>query len=204
MCQKTKREESPPKDQSTINTRYPRREKKHPPHLSDYEVHQFEVKIMNSVDFCYTFSGFPQSYTEAIESNESKYWQKAMEEEMASLKENDTYTLTPLPSGKQAVGGRWVYTIKECANGSKSYKARFVAKGYSQKEGLDYHETFAPTAQLTSVRVVMQLAAQNGLMLHQMDVKTAYLNAPIDCELYLEQPEGLRPRLKMGSNYFAD
>ena len=105
MSENKKREEIPPTDQSTINTRYPRREKKPPPHLSDYEVYQFEDKIMNSVDFCYTFSGFPQSYKEAIESNESKHWQKAMEEEMASLKENDTYTLTPLPSGKQAVGG---------------------------------------------------------------------------------------------------
>ena len=134
---------------------------------------------MNSVDFCYTFSGFPQSYKEAIESNESKHWQKAMEEEMASLKENDTYTLTPLPSGKQAVGGRWVYTIKECANGSKSYKARFVAKGYSQKEGLDYHETFAPTAQLTSVRVVMQLAAQTVLCCTKWMLKRHTLTHPL-------------------------
>ena len=108
VSENKKREEIPPTDQSTINTRYPRREKKPPSHLSDYEVYQFEDKIMNSVDFCYTFSGFPQSYKEAIESNESKHWQKAMEEEMASLKENDTYTLIPLPSGKQAVGGRWV------------------------------------------------------------------------------------------------
>ena len=115
-----------------------------------------------------------------------------------------THTLTPLPSGKQAVGRRWVYTIKECANGSKSYKARFVAKGYSQKEGLDYyHETFAPTAQLTSVRVVMQLAAQNGLMLHQMDIKTAYLNAPIDCEIYLEQPEGFEAKTENGEQLFC-
>ena len=92
VSENKKREEIAPTDQSTINTRYPRREKKPPPHLSDYEVHQLEDKnlIMNSVDFCYTFSGFPQSYKEAIESNESKYWQKAMEEEMASLKENDT------------------------------------------------------------------------------------------------------------------
>ena len=85
-----------------------------------------------------------------------------MNEEIDSCKENDTYTLTPLPNGKQAVGGRWVYTMKENANGSKSYKARYVAKGYSQIEGQDYHETFSPTAQLTSVRVLMQLAAQNN------------------------------------------
>ena len=65
-----------------------------------------------------------------------------------------------------------------------------MAKGYSQKMGVDYGETFSPTANLTSVRVLMQKAAQENLILHQMDVKTAYLNAPIDCEIYMEQPEG--------------
>jgi len=65
-----------------------------------------------------------------------------------------------------------------------------VAKGYSQVKDVDYQDTFAPTANFTSVRVLMQLAAQHDLVLHQMDVKTAYLNAPIDCETFIEQPEG--------------
>lgn len=73
---------------------------------------------------------------------------------------------------------------------SDKYKARYVAKGYSQKYGVDYEETFSPTANMTSVRVLMQKAAQENLILHQMDVKTAYLHAPIDCDIYLEQPEG--------------
>ena len=70
------------------------------------------------------------------------------------------------------------------------YKARFVAKGFSQVPGLDYHETFSPTARLTSLRMLLQLAVQENLLIHQMDVKTAYLHADIDCEIYLEQPEG--------------
>lgn len=69
-------------------------------------------------------------------------------------------------------------------------KACFVAKGYSQKHGIDFKETFSPTANMTSVRVLMQKAVQENLLLHQMDVKTAYPHAPIDCELYVEQPEG--------------
>ena len=83
-----------------------------------------------------------------------------------------------------------MYTVKEKGDGSNLYKARFVAKGYSQVEGVDYTETFAPPANLTSVRAVMQLAAQHDLVLHQMDVKSAYLNAPIDCEVFMEQAEG--------------
>ena len=75
-------------------------------------------------------------------------------------------------------------------NNEEQFKARYVAKGYSQVHDIDYHETFSPTARVTSIRMLMQLAAQYDLTVHQMDVKTAYLNAPIDCELYVEQPEG--------------
>ena len=117
-----------------------------------------------------------------------------MDEEMHSLKENNKFTLTNLPEGKKAVGGRWVYAIKTDVDGSEKYKARYVAKGYSQKMGVDYEETFSPTANMTSVRVLVQKAAQENFILHQMDVKTAYLNAPIDCEIYMEQPEGYEVR----------
>ena len=113
-----------------------------------------------------------------------------MDEEMQSLEENQTFTLTKLPEGRKTLGGRWVYSIKEGGDGCEQYKARFVAKGYSQREGIDYGETFSPTANMTSVRVVMQKAAQENLVIHQMDVKTAYLHAPIDREMYMEQPEG--------------
>ena len=72
---------------------------------------------------------------------------------MQSLRENDTFTLTSLPEGKCAAGGRWVYAIKSKVDGSDKYKARCGAKGYSQKMGVDYEETFSPTANLTSVSV---------------------------------------------------
>ena len=85
-----------------------------------------------------------------------------------------------------------MYTIKEGSDGAKTYKARYVAKGYSQVRGVDYQETFAPTANLTSVRALLQIAAQHDLILHQMDVKTAFLNAPIDFEIYMDQAEGFK------------
>ena len=113
-----------------------------------------------------------------------------MSEELNALWDNETYELTPLPEGRTSVGGKWVYAVKLGPNGEEKYKARFVAKGYSRAPGIDYHETFSPTARISSVRMLMQLAVQEGMVVHQMDVKTAYLNAPIDCELYMEQPEG--------------
>ena len=73
-----------------------------------------------------------------------------------------------------------------------------MAKGYSQTKGVDYNETFSPTANMTSIRVLLQLAAQHELILHQMDVKTAYLNVPIDCEIYIDQPEGFQIENKNG------
>ena len=83
-----------------------------------------------------------------------------------------------------------MYAVKHGQDGDVKFKARFVAKGYSQQANVDYHQTFSPTAHITSVRMLQQLSVEHGLTVHQMDVKSAYLNADIDCELYVEQPEG--------------
>jgi len=77
---------------------------------------------------------------------------------MMSLTENDTFTVTQLPEGRTAVGGRWVYSVKLGSDTTETFKARYVAKGYNQVQGIDYHETFAPTARITSVRVLLQIA----------------------------------------------
>ena len=100
--------------------------------------------------------------------------------------------MTNLPEGKKTVGIKWVYTSKENPDGSKTYKARFVARGFSQKKGIDYRETFSPTANITSIRILMQMVVQYDLIVHQVDVKTVYLHAPIDYEIFVEQPEGFK------------
>ena len=87
--------------------------------------------------------------------------------------------------------------MKNGPNGEETHKARHVAFGYSQVAEIDYQETFAPTARMSSVRMLMQLAVQNNVIAHQMSVKTAYLNAPIDCDIYMEQPKGFE---KVGKN----
>ena len=115
-----------------------------------------------------------------------------MDAEMNALIDNDTFELVPCPKDRQIVGAKWVYTIKTDQNEKESYKARFVAKGYSQIPDIDYQETFAPTARMSTIRTLLQHAMQNDLIVHQMHVKTAYLNAPIDREIYIEQPEGFR------------
>ena len=179
--------------QAPSSGRYPTRERKPPSYLCDYatEDDSGDDDSTPSVDYCYrAVCGVPLTFKQAMTSSQAGKWERAMDEEMQSLEENQTFTLTKLPEGRKTVGGRWVYSIKEGGDGCEQYKARFVAKGYSQREGIDYGETFSPTANMTSVRVVMQKAAQENLVLHQMDVKTAYLHAPIDREMYMEQPEG--------------
>ena len=97
----------------------------------------------------------------------------AMDDEMDSFKKNDTYELVPRPTEKTIVGGRWIYSKK--GNNDETFKARYVAKGYSQKEGIDYNETFSPTARISSLRTMIDLSVQEDMIIHQMDVKTCLL-----------------------------
>ena len=178
--------------------RYPTRTRNRPTYLDEYVVENIPDSTANlAVDYCYRMSEIPSCYAQAISSPDSTSWKRAMDEEIHSLESNDTYELTALPHNREVVGGKWVYTIKSGPNSEQTYKARFVAKGYSQIPGVDYHETFAPTARMSSIRVLIQHAAQNNMVVHQMDVKAAYLNAPIDCDIYVEQPKGYE---KVGKN----
>ena len=173
------------------NLRYPPRERRQPEYFKDYVIGD-DVNETISLNIDITNKDFdsPKTYEEAISSPNARHWKEAMDDEFNSLKENSTFTLTQLPKGKNVIGGRWVYTVKQSGSNEAIYKARYVAKGYSQTKDIDYYETYAPTTKMTSVRALMQLAAQNNYIVHQMDVKTAYLNAPIDCDIYLEQAKG--------------
>lgn len=104
---------------------------------------------------------------------------------------NDVWEVVPRPQERSVVESRWIYKIKHVANDSiEKFKARFVARGYAQKEGIDYEETFAPAAKYTSIRAVISLAVQMGWEIHQMNVKMAFLNGVIEKEVYIEQLEG--------------
>lgn len=133
----------------------------------------------------------PKNYTEAMMSAEKAHWSTAMEEEMTSLEENSTWDLVKLPAGHKAISNRWIYRLKRNANGEITrYKARLVVRGFSQREGVDYNETFSPVARLDTIRTVLSIAANEKLELAQFDVKTAFLNGIIEEEIYMQQPEG--------------
>jgi hypothetical protein len=118
-------------------------------------------------------------------------WTQAIKEEMEALLKNDTWTFVPLPEGKKAVGCKWVFSIKHKADGSvERYKARLVAKGYTQTYGVDYQETFSPVAKLSTVRILLSLAANLDWPLHQFDVKNAFLHGKLEEEVYMDLPPG--------------
>lgn len=99
---------------------------------------------------------------------------------MESIKSNQVWELVDLPMGRKAIGNKWVLKIKRKADGSiERYKARLVAKGYTQQEGIDYEETFSLIVRFTSIRLILSIVANLDLELHQMDVKTAFLNGEI-------------------------
>ena len=131
------------------------------------------------------------SYQDAIDSPHTTDWKKAMEEEITSLDTNETWILSTLPSGRVPIKSKWVYKIKYNVDGNVDrFKARLVAKGFSQREGLDYNETYSPVVRHESVRAIFALAAARGSEIVQLDVKTAFLNGELLEEIYMNQPEG--------------
>jgi hypothetical protein len=125
------------------------------------------------------------------EASKHKVWKDAMIEEYKSILKNDVWEVVPRPHGKSMVTFKWLYKIKHAADGSvEKFKARFMACGFSQKEGIDYDKIFAPVARYTSIRIIISLTSVFDWKLHQMDVKTVFLNDEVEQKVYIEQLEG--------------
>jgi Reverse transcriptase (RNA-dependent DNA polymerase) len=116
-----------------------------------------------------------------------------MAAEIKALEENHTWSITALPPHKHAIGCKWIYKIKYHANGSiECYKARLVAKSYTQQEGIDYQETFAPVVKMIYVRCLIVIAASKGWLFYQLNVNNAFLHGDLHEEVYMHLPPGYR------------
>ena len=134
----------------------------------------------------------PINLRQAIESPNAQLWINAMNDEMKSMEDNGVWELVSLPKGVKPIGCKLIFTTKRDAQGkSVRCKVRLVAKGFTQKQGIDYKETFSPVSSKDSFRTMMALVAHYDLELHQMDVKTAFLNGDLEETIYMEQPECL-------------
>ncbi|CAI7782283.1 unnamed protein product, partial [Closterium sp. NIES-53] len=127
----------------------------------------------------------PRSYAEAIEGPYSSQWQAAMDAEMASWKSTGTYVDDVPPPGANIVSGMWIFRVKRPPGSPPVFKARYVARGFSQRQGVDYFQTFSPTPKTTTLRVLLHVAAQRDYELHSLDFSTAFLQGSLHEEIWL-------------------
>ena len=120
-----------------------------------------------------------------------------MDKEIEALEVNNTWTLVPLSPGKCSIGCKWVYRVKYLFDGSiERYNAWLVAKGFTQKFGLDYSETFSPVAKSVSIRIMLSLAVVKGWFLHQLDVNNDFLHGDLVEDVYMCLPPGFHNKRK--------
>jgi len=144
-------------------------------------------------------AGEPTGYAEA---KGDPAWEAAMKQELQAMEKNKTWELVHLPAGHRPISLKWVYKLKKDEKGMVTrHKARLVARGFMQQEGIDFEDAFAPVARMESVRVLLALAAQEGWKVHHMDVKSAFLNGDLKEEVYVRQPPGFAVAGEEGKVY---
>lgn len=161
-------------------------------YVSGEEISE-EEGLVDFVMFMEVFGMFssitdPSSFEEAVQ--EAK-WREAMDREIESIEKNETWELCSLPHGVNTIGVKWIFKTKLNETGEvDKCKARLVAKGYAQKYGIDYTEVFAPVARWDTIRAILAVAAQKGMKVYQLDVKSAFLYGEITETVYVDQPKG--------------
>lgn len=134
----------------------------------------------------------PNTYYEAMRSEEARDWKQAIDNELESLWTHEVVEEVPKPEGRKLITSRWVFAKKyNPDNTVDKYKARLVARGFTQREGIDYKITFAPVISHVTIRLALALAAKRRMKVHQIDVATAFLNAELEEEVYMVPPQGI-------------
>lgn len=154
--------------------RYPIRERR--PSRRLYEQLALNAQVTNK----------PTSFSEAVRDAS---WQAAIDSEVSSILKNRTWEVIDRPSNCTPITAKWIFKLKQVGDSTKP-KARIVARGFQQREGIDFHDIFAPVVRWSTIRIILALAARNNRDLHQMDVKTAFLNSILNEEVLMEIPEG--------------
>ena len=131
------------------------------------------------------------TYRDAMDDSDKDKWQDAMNQEMESMYSNSVWELVDPPEDVMPIGCKWIFKRKRGIDGKvETFKARLVAKGYTQKEGVDYEETFSPVAMLKSIRILLSIAACLDYEIWKMDAKMAFLNGYLEESIYMIQPKG--------------
>ncbi|KAG8498762.1 hypothetical protein CXB51_005210 [Gossypium anomalum] len=174
--------------QYSISKNKTRREIKPPKKYAEADLVAYALNVAEDIDA----NQEPSNYSEVISCEDSEKWMFAMQEEMKSLHKNKTWYLVKLPKGKKTVCCKWVFKKKERGQGVEEprYKAKLVAKGYSQISGVDFTDVFSPVVKHSSIRALLGIVAMHDLELEQLDVKIVFLHGDLEENIYMQQQEG--------------
>ncbi|GJQ97063.1 zinc finger, CCHC-type containing protein [Tanacetum coccineum] len=159
-----------------------------------FQLYLFEEKMddISNQNSCYfNVEDDPKTFDEAIKSHDVAFWKKAINDEMDSIMGNNTWVLANLPPGCKPLGCKWIFKRKLKIDGTiEKFKARLIIRCFRQKSGIGYFDTYASVAHISTIRLLIVKASIYNLIIHQMDVKTAFLNGELDEKVYMNQPQG--------------
>ncbi|GJR21743.1 zinc finger, CCHC-type containing protein [Tanacetum coccineum] len=161
------------------------------PEFQLYLIEGTRDEVSDQHSYCFNVEDDPKTFDEAMKSQDVAFWKEAINDEMDSIMGNNTWVLADLPPGCKPLGCKWIFKRKLKVDGTiEKFKARLVIQGFKQKSGIDYFDTYAPVARISTIRLLIAMASIHNLIIHQMDVKTAFLNGELDEEVYMNQPQG--------------
>ncbi|GJX87302.1 zinc finger, CCHC-type containing protein [Tanacetum coccineum] len=161
------------------------------PEFHLYLIEGIRDEVFDQHSYCFNIEDDPKIFYEAMKSQDVAFWKEAINDEMDSIMGNNTWVLADLPSGCKPLGCKWIFKIKLKIDGTiEKFKARLVIQGFKQKSGIDYFDTYALVARISTIRLLIAMASIHNLIIHQMDVKKAFLNGELEEEVYINQHQG--------------
>nr|GEZ03966.1 zinc finger, CCHC-type [Tanacetum cinerariifolium] len=161
------------------------------PEFQLYLIEGTRDEVSDQHSYFFNVEDDPKTFDKAIKSHDVAFWKETINDEMDSIIGNNTWVLTDLPLGCRPVGCKWIFKRKLKVDGTvKKFKARLIIQGFKQKSGMDYFDTYAPMARISTIRLLIAMASIHYLIIHQMDVKTAFLNRELEEGVYMNQPLG--------------
>ncbi|CAM8997570.1 unnamed protein product [Rhodiola kirilowii] len=168
-----------------------RKEKSFGNEFHNYLVEGTRDEVSSQYMYCHVIESDLKTFDEAMKSQDVSFWKEAINDEMDSIIGNNTWILVDLPPAHKPLGNKWIFQKKMKVDGTiDKFKARLVIQGFRQKYGMHYFDTYAPVARISTIRLLIALASIHKLLVHQMDVKTAFLNGDLEKEIYMKQLEG--------------
>nr|GEY54238.1 zinc finger, CCHC-type [Tanacetum cinerariifolium] len=161
------------------------------PEFQLYLIEGTRDEVSDQHSYCFNVEDDPKTFDDAMKSQDVAFWKEAINDEIDSIMGNNTWVLNDLPPRCKPLGCKWIFKRNLKVNGTvEKFKARLVIQDFKQKSGIDYFDTYAPVARISTIRLLISMVSIYNLIIHQMDVKTTFLNRELEEEVYMNQPLG--------------